>query len=346
LADDWALAPAQMAAPPGLRPARPSDGCEQPDLRAAEALRAGCNGPELGRSGPGQRLPVGAGLAGSSDAAATLLGPEPIMGSGVTGDDLQAEPELGSDCAFCLAGGTQLCSGRATLDGPSALRTCPTPLAQLALFNWSVLLIKTPRGVSNPLGLWPLPRANCAATLTWSASWISKKRPARGLRQGPCCPPGRGATHCRALRNDLPVGGGAGAGQRAPPRGCPARQARRRWGGMSGSGPSLFALLRIQRRPKRPGQSGRSTPAAGVRKLGVARCQQHGVRLIADAALTMSDSRPLPSYPRKPWLRPAESGEVKKTTAQGPAQLSLRKRLTVAWLAGSFAASASGSWFN
>lgn len=59
-------------------------------------------------------IPVAAGLAGgSSDAAATLRGLNELWGLGLTLDELaELGAEIGSDVSFCVHGGTALAKGR------------------------------------------------------------------------------------------------------------------------------------------------------------------------------------------------------------------------------------------
>ena len=61
-----------------------------------------------------KRIPVGAGMAGgSADAAAVLRGMNRMFGRPLGRQELEALAEqVGSDVAFCIAGGTQLASGR------------------------------------------------------------------------------------------------------------------------------------------------------------------------------------------------------------------------------------------
>ncbi len=59
-------------------------------------------------------IPVGAGMAGgSSNAAAVLRGMNRLFGAGMNRKELEAlAEEIGSDVAFCIAGGTALARGR------------------------------------------------------------------------------------------------------------------------------------------------------------------------------------------------------------------------------------------
>lgn len=61
-----------------------------------------------------KHIPVGAGMAGgSADAAAVLRGMNRLFGSPLNRQELEALAEqVGSDVAFCVAGGTQLAKGR------------------------------------------------------------------------------------------------------------------------------------------------------------------------------------------------------------------------------------------
>ena len=61
-----------------------------------------------------KRIPVGAGMAGGyADAAAVLRGMNRMFGRPLGRQELEALAEqVGSDVAFCIAGGTQLASGR------------------------------------------------------------------------------------------------------------------------------------------------------------------------------------------------------------------------------------------
>ena len=61
-----------------------------------------------------KHTPVGAGMAGgSADAAAVLRGMNRLFGSPLNRKELEAlAGQVGSDVAFCIAGGTQLAKGR------------------------------------------------------------------------------------------------------------------------------------------------------------------------------------------------------------------------------------------
>ena len=61
-----------------------------------------------------KKIPVGAGMAGgSADAAAVLRGMNRLFGTDMSRKELEAlAEEIGSDVAFCIAGGTSLAKGR------------------------------------------------------------------------------------------------------------------------------------------------------------------------------------------------------------------------------------------
>lgn len=82
--------------------------------RAAELLRSR-HAPSRGaRMVLEKRIPHGAGLGGgSSDASTVLVALNELWGLSLTDDALrELAAELGSDCAFFVAGGTALCTGR------------------------------------------------------------------------------------------------------------------------------------------------------------------------------------------------------------------------------------------
>ncbi len=61
-----------------------------------------------------KNIPVGAGMAGgSADAAAVLRGMNRLLGTGMKREEMEKLAEsVGSDVAFCVAGGTSLAKGR------------------------------------------------------------------------------------------------------------------------------------------------------------------------------------------------------------------------------------------
>lgn len=67
-----------------------------------------------------KNIPVGAGMAGgSTDAAAVLRGLNKLTDARLSSAELHAlAAEIGSDVAFCIAGGTQLASGRGEVLSP------------------------------------------------------------------------------------------------------------------------------------------------------------------------------------------------------------------------------------
>jgi len=67
-----------------------------------------------------KRIPIGAGLAGgSTDAAAVLVGIDLLWRLGLTREELQTlGARLGSDVPFCIAGGTSLATGRGEILSP------------------------------------------------------------------------------------------------------------------------------------------------------------------------------------------------------------------------------------
>ncbi len=67
-----------------------------------------------------KNIPVGAGMAGgSTDAAAVLRGLNKLTGARLSSAELhELAAEIGSDVAFCIAGGTQLASGRGEVMSP------------------------------------------------------------------------------------------------------------------------------------------------------------------------------------------------------------------------------------
>lgn len=80
-----------------------------------------------------KQIPVSAGLAGgSSDAAATLHSLNHLWNLGLSLEELvELSTEIGSDIAFCLYGGTALASGRGEIITPlSMLPSCWVVLAK------------------------------------------------------------------------------------------------------------------------------------------------------------------------------------------------------------------------
>ncbi len=84
-------------------------------IKAAKLLRSQSGISDLGATIHLEKnIPIGAGLAGgSSDAAATLFALNRFWNLAFTKKQLiELASELGSDVAFCLEGGSQMCFGR------------------------------------------------------------------------------------------------------------------------------------------------------------------------------------------------------------------------------------------
>ncbi len=116
LADELAVdpAPAGQLSLRSSDPQLPVDGSNL-IVKAAEALRRHCRRPELSAQlSLTKRIPIGAGLAGgSSDGATALLLLNRYWDLQLSAGELHnLAAQLGSDVAFCLQGGTQLCFGR------------------------------------------------------------------------------------------------------------------------------------------------------------------------------------------------------------------------------------------
>lgn len=90
--------------------------CDERNLavRAANAFFAHTGTSSGAHIAMHKRIPVGAGMAGgSSDAAAVLRALNRLCGTRLGCAELEAlGAQIGSDIAFCIAGGTQLASGR------------------------------------------------------------------------------------------------------------------------------------------------------------------------------------------------------------------------------------------
>jgi 4-diphosphocytidyl-2-C-methyl-D-erythritol kinase len=213
-------------------------------LKAAELLRQFVARPELGaRIQLQKRIPIGAGLAGgSSDGASALLALSEFWGLSLTASELHGlAAALGSDVAFCLAGGSQLCFGRGE-------RLEPLPPAPAL----GVLLLKDPSvSVSTPWAYGRCRELRSDFYLTAEADFESRRQ---SLRQGPLVQallnananaPGEPLGLPR-LRNDLQdlVAAETASVQAglALLKGASGAMAL----AMSGSGPSLFALFADQ----------------------------------------------------------------------------------------------------
>ena len=236
LADELTATPA----PPGQL----SLSCSEPSLpvdasnlvlRAADLLRAEVSRPQLSVSlHLNKRIPIGAGLAGgSSDGATALMLLNRFWQLDLPASSLQRlATQLGSDVAFCLAGGSQLCFGRGEL---------LEPLPQTPEIG--VLLVKDPSvSVSTP---WAYGRCKALRSEHYLDDELAFEERRQSLRQGALLNWFRSAERTNApppLRNDLQsvvapevesVRLGLSLLSRA---GSPLVVA------MSGSGPSLFAL--------------------------------------------------------------------------------------------------------
>jgi 4-diphosphocytidyl-2-C-methyl-D-erythritol kinase len=238
LADELAVDPAP-AGQLSLRcsdPQLPVDGSNL-IVKAAEALRCHCRRPELSAQlSLTKRIPIGAGLAGgSSDGATALLLLNRYWDLQLSAGELHnLAAQLGSDVAFCLQGGTQLCFGRG--ERLEAIAAVARP---------SVLLIKNPNvSVSTP---WAYGLCKERLGSGYLSSEADFERQRQALRQSPLLawlkaeqPP------LPPLRNDLqqvvaPENESVKKGLALLASvGDPLQVA------MSGSGPSLFALYNDQ----------------------------------------------------------------------------------------------------
>ncbi|MEL0171467.1 MAG: 4-(cytidine 5'-diphospho)-2-C-methyl-D-erythritol kinase [Synechococcus sp.] len=238
LADELTVEPAP-AGQVSLRcsdPQLPVDGSNL-IVKAAELLRRHCGRPELSAQlSLSKSIPIGAGLAGgSSDGATAFLLLNRYWDLQLSAAELQAlAAQLGSDVAFCLQGGTQLCFGRGERLEPIARVAQP-----------AVLLIKNPKvSVSTPWAYGLCKERLGTSYLNSEADFEIRRQALRqsplvGWLQGeqPQLPP---------LRNDLqqvvaPENDSVQKGLALlASAGDPLQVA------MSGSGPSLFALYRDQ----------------------------------------------------------------------------------------------------
>ena len=238
LADDLTVesAPAGQVSLRCSDPQLPVDGSNL-IVKAAELLRRHCGRPELSAQlSLSKSIPIGAGLAGgSSDGATALLLLNRYWNLQLSAAELQAlAAQLGSDVAFCLQGGTQLCFGRGELLEPIDRVAQP-----------AVLLIKNPNvSVSTPWA-YGLCKERLGSSYLNSEADFEVRRQA--LRQSPLVGWLQGEQpHLPPLRNDLqqvvaPENESVQKGLALlASAGDPLQVA------MSGSGPSLFALYRDQ----------------------------------------------------------------------------------------------------
>ena len=206
-------------------------------VKAAELLRRHCGRPELSAQlSLSKCIPIGAGLAGgSSDGATALLLLNRYWDLQLSAAELQQlAAQLGSDVAFCLQGGTQLCFGRGERLEPIQRVAQP-----------AVLLIKNPNvSVSTP---WAYGLCKERLGSSYLNSEVDFEGRRQALRQSPLLGWLQGELQqLPPLRNDLQQVV-APANERVQKglallasAGDPLQ------GAMSGSGPSLFALYRDQ----------------------------------------------------------------------------------------------------
>ena len=206
-------------------------------VKAAELLRRHCGRPELSAQlSLSKCIPIGAGLAGgSSDGATALLLLNRYWELQLSAAELQAlAAQLGSDVAFCLQGGTQLCFGRGERLEPIQRVAQP-----------AVLLIKNPKvSVSTP---WAYGLCKERLGSSYLNSEVDFEGRRQALRQSPLVGWLQGEQpQLPPLRNDLqqvvaPENDSVQKGLALlASAGDPLQVA------MSGSGPSLFALYRDQ----------------------------------------------------------------------------------------------------
>ena len=238
LADDLTVesAPAGQVSLRCSDPQLPVDGSNL-IVKAAELLRRHCGRPELSAQlSLSKCIPIGAGLAGgSSDGATALLLLNRYWELQLSAAELQAlAAQLGSDVAFCLQGGTQLCFGRGERLEPIQRVAQP-----------AVLLIKNPKvSVSTP---WAYGLCKERLGSSYLNSEVDFEGRRQALRQSPLVGWLQGEQpQPPALRNDLqqvvaPENDSVQKGLALlASAGDPLQVA------MSGSGPSLFALYRDQ----------------------------------------------------------------------------------------------------
>ena len=206
-------------------------------VKAAELLRRHYGRPELSAQlSLSKHIPIGAGLAGgSSDGATALLLLNRYWDLQLSAAELQAlAAQLGSDVAFCLQGGTQLCFGRGERLEPIQRVAQP-----------AVLLIKNPNvSVSTP---WAYGLCKERLGSSYLESEVEFEQRRQALRQSPLLGWLQGEQlQLQPLRNDLqqvvaPENDSVQKGLALlASAGEPLQVA------MSGSGPSLFALYRDQ----------------------------------------------------------------------------------------------------
>jgi len=227
-------------------------------------------------------------------------------------------------CPSVLAGGKpSSASGGAKRLGALSSAELPNSLAQLACFTGVCCLIRTPRRASStPWAYGRLP-ANCAATSTWSASWIFEETP-QSLRR---------VRLLAALAGERTIAAAAPNGfflqsvvepeqaRCAGPWPC-CDQADGALGvAISGSGPSpLCPVLRIQRRPSGPGAqlAGATSRPRGFEKLVLAAAKQAWSPALGIATPPDDErfQRPSPAT-QKAWRSRRERARSKTDRARG-----------------------------
>tara|TARA_Y100001968_G_C19333864_1_gene705749 strand:+ start:109 stop:1059 length:951 start_codon:yes stop_codon:yes gene_type:complete len=121
-----------------------SNGADNLIVKAAKFLKTSSGRDDLGVNILLKKnIPIGAGLAGgSTDAAATLYGLNILWALGYTSENLEyISSKIGSDIAFCIEGGTQLCFGRGEILEQAEL---PNPSLGVILLKDPLISVSTP----------------------------------------------------------------------------------------------------------------------------------------------------------------------------------------------------------
>ncbi|WZX99842.1 4-(cytidine 5'-diphospho)-2-C-methyl-D-erythritol kinase [Bacillus sp. FSL W7-1360] len=174
-----------------------------------------------------KQIPISAGLAGgSSDAAATLKGLNQIWALGLTIDELAVlGAEIGSDVPFCVYGGTALATGRG-----EHIEQLPSPPPMWVVLAKPALSVSTAE-VYNRLDVSTLRHAQTTAIID------ALKRKDR-------------VTICQLLHNTLEE-----VTLERYPEVAHIKEQIQKFGAdgvlMSGSGPTVFALVHKKSRAKR-----------------------------------------------------------------------------------------------
>ncbi|MBW4694645.1 MAG: 4-(cytidine 5'-diphospho)-2-C-methyl-D-erythritol kinase [Lyngbya sp. HA4199-MV5] len=218
-----------------------------------------------------KQIPVGAGLAGgSSNAAAVLVGLDLLWELGLTRDELQElGAVLGSDVPFCIAGGTALATGRG-----EQLDTLP------ALTNLSVVLAKY-RSLS----------VSTAWAYTTYRQWFGDSY----LRRGGDLEQRRQQVHASPMMAAIAQRDNSKIGQRlrndlekvvlpAHPQVLQLREAFQRFNPigtmMSGSGPTVFALVESQAQAEALQDKVREAIANPDLELWIAKFNPSGIQIV------------------------------------------------------------------